>query len=68
VAEESWKLRCSSAAFPKLFNAVFSCYNVMLLPENQCSTSLFTTGYKRFTEERQEAFGWGRILNGVGVD
>jgi hypothetical protein len=34
-------------------NTSFSCYNVMLLPENCCSTSLFTTGYKRLTEGGQ---------------
>jgi hypothetical protein len=45
--------RCSTAAFPKLFTfreAGFSCYNVSLLPENCCPTSLFTTGYKRVAE------------------
>jgi hypothetical protein len=42
------KVRWSSAAFPKLFKAGFSRYNVTPLPEN-CSTS-FTTGYKRLAE------------------
>jgi hypothetical protein len=58
ATEESKKERCSSAAFPKLFNAGFSCYNVMPLPEKCCSTSLFTTGYKRLTEGGREAFGF----------
>jgi hypothetical protein len=48
-------MRCRSAAFPKLFNAGFSCYNVTPLPENCCST-LFTTEYKRLTEGACEAF------------
>jgi hypothetical protein len=34
AAEESEKARCSSADFPKLFNAGFSCHNIMSLPEN----------------------------------
>jgi hypothetical protein len=51
------KAKCSTAAFPKLFTfrerAGFSCYNVMPIPENCCSTSLFTTGYKRLAEGGQ---------------
>jgi hypothetical protein len=35
ATEERKKARCSSAAFPKLFNAGFSCYNVTPLPENR---------------------------------
>jgi hypothetical protein len=54
------KAKCSRAVFPKLFvfrersrNAGFSCYNVTPLPKKCCSTSLFTTGYKRLAEEGQ---------------
>jgi hypothetical protein len=36
----------------------------MPLPENCCSTSLFTTGYKRLAEGEHEAFGWGRLFDG----
>jgi hypothetical protein len=64
------------SCFPKLFrswNAGFSCYNVMPLPEECCSTSLFTTGYKRLAEGGWEAFGgfwmwedfgWERLFDG----
>jgi hypothetical protein len=55
AAEEREKMRCSSADFPKMF--MFRKAGVPLvtmthppLLENSCSTSLFTTGYKRLTE------------------
>jgi hypothetical protein len=63
AAEESEKVRCSSAGFPKLFNSGFSCYNVTLLPENCCST-LFTTGYKRLAEGGHEALGFWLLDEG----
>jgi hypothetical protein len=65
ATEESKKVRCSSASFPKLFRSRstgFSCYNVMPLPKNCCSTYLFTTGYKRLPEGH-EAFGCGRLFD-----
>jgi hypothetical protein len=60
ATEESEKVRCSSAAFPKLFrnrNTGSFCYNVTPFPENCCST-LFTTGYKRLTEGGHQASGF----------
>jgi hypothetical protein len=54
ATEESEVQNAAPAAFPKLFTCRvetgFFCYSVMLLPENCCSTSLFTTGYKRLPE------------------
>jgi hypothetical protein len=40
---------------------------VMVLPKNCCSTSLFTTGYKRLAEGECKAFYDGRILNEEGA-
>jgi hypothetical protein len=35
-----------------------------LRKEKCCSTSLFTTGYKRLAEGGCEDFGWGRFFDG----
>jgi hypothetical protein len=59
TAEESEKVRCSIAAFPKLLMFREVAMRVSLLPENSCSTSLFTTGYKRLTEGGNKDFLWG---------
>jgi hypothetical protein len=66
AAEESKKAKCSPTAFPKLFKfrevergpAV-----VTPLPEDCCSTSSFTTGYKRLAEG-----GLGSFLMGEWID
>jgi hypothetical protein len=64
LARPQLQTKCSIAAFLKLLlfrevgTAGFSCYNVMPFPENCCSTSLFTTGYKRLTEGGCELFWW----------
>jgi hypothetical protein len=52
------KAKCSTAAFSKMFTSRevitgFSCYNVIPLPENCCSMSLFTNVYKRLAEGGQ---------------
>jgi hypothetical protein len=44
-------------------NAGSSCYNVTPLLENCCSTSLFTSGYKRLTEGECKALDEGRLLD-----
>jgi hypothetical protein len=65
VAEEIKKAKCSTAAFPKLFmfrevgtvGTQVSFVTVSTpLHENYCSTSLFTTGYKRLAEGGHEVF------------
>jgi hypothetical protein len=60
--------------FPTLFTvqrsrkAGFSCYNVTPLSKNCCSTSLFTTGYKRLPEGGCEVFWMGRFFDGRFFD
>jgi hypothetical protein len=60
--------KCKTAAFHKLFMFRKAGTQVSLvimshpLPENCCSTSLFTTGYKRLTEGEHEAFCFWLLL------
>jgi hypothetical protein len=48
------QLQKSAKCSRKVAITGFSCYNVTPLPENCCSTSLFTTVYKRLPEGAQE--------------
>jgi hypothetical protein len=45
--------------------AGFSCYSVTPLPENCCSTSLFTTGCNRLAEGDGKFFDGGGLVGGL---